>query len=78
MAINARTRVVVQREVTVSTEWTLADLAQATGEALEDVIQSFRDRAGAEWIRLYHVAELVPDVAGDDLDEDHWTVKVKD
>jgi hypothetical protein len=74
------TRVVVQRTVTVSTEWSIADLAQLSGETVEDVVTSFNNGARQEWVRLYHVAEMVPEfdrastADGDVLDIDSWAI----
>lgn len=80
--IDEDTTVIVQRTIVVSTEWSIADLAKATGEDVADVVQSFRDGAGDEWISLYHVAEMVPEfdrsstADGDVLDYDIWTARV--
>lgn len=78
--ITPDTRVVVQRTVTVSTEWTITELANMSCEDVADVVQSFNDGAGDEWIRLYHVAEMVPEfdraseADGDVLDSDEWQI----
>lgn len=80
--ITPDTIVVVQRTVTVSTARTVAELAEMSGEDLADVVQSLNDRAGREWINLYHVPEMVPEfdraseADGDTLDSDVWRVVV--
>lgn len=79
--ITPDTRVVVQRTVTVSTEWTVAELAEMTGEDPHNLANVIGFGQGDTWLAHEHVTEMVPEFDrastaehGDVLDADVWRV----
>jgi hypothetical protein len=74
------TPVVVQRTVTVSTEWSLDELAEMTREPIDIVIFEFDNGRGQKWIQEHHLVEMTPEfdqystADGDALDVDTWAV----
>lgn len=72
----ADTRVKVNRTVQVSVTATLAELATATGEDVADVVTSFRNGAGNEWVTLYQPPPLVEFLPTVEAGSDVWSVRV--
>lgn len=77
---DADTKVVVQRTVTVSTEWTVSDLAEMTGQGEDYILFEFANGRAQNWINECSLAEMVPDfnrastAGGDTLDIDSWAI----